>query len=89
MPISVPFARVGLDLMGLLKTTELGHRFVSVAIDYFTEWMELQPLPSKDCEGVAQFFFDEIISRYGSPTRFSLIMVSNSATHYLIFWLST
>ena len=30
-------------------------------------WVELRPLLTKVCEGVVQFFFDEIIMRYGCP----------------------
>ena len=50
-----------------LKTTALGHKFINVATDYLTKWIELRPIPSKDCEVVAQFFFDDIIVQYGSP----------------------
>jgi hypothetical protein len=34
IPISAPFAKVGLYLIGPLKTSADGHRFVIVATDY-------------------------------------------------------
>lgn len=53
IPITEPFARVGMDLMGPLLTTSEGHRYVAVATDYFTKWVEVRALKSKDCENVA------------------------------------
>ena len=36
-----PFAMWGIDMIGEIKpTTSNGHRFILVAIDYFTKWVE-------------------------------------------------
>ena len=40
-----PFAMWGIDMIGEIKPTESnGHRFILVAIDYFTKWVEAPTL---------------------------------------------
>jgi hypothetical protein len=67
IPITEPFAQVGIDLMGPLVTTVGGHRFVAVATDYLTKWVKVRPLISKDAENIAQFVFDDVIMNHSCP----------------------
>lgn len=66
-PVSAPIAQVGIDLMGPLIPSTKKHRYVIVAIDYFTKWVEVKPLQLKDWDLVAQFFFDKIMMVHGRP----------------------
>lgn len=78
IPVTEPFARVGMDLMGPLITTSEGHRYVIVASHYLTKWVEVKALMSKDCENIAQFFFDEVMMRHSSPIE----ILTNNGTEF-------
>lgn len=52
------FARVEIDVLGLVKWMTNGLCFIVVAIDYSTKWMELQPSILEDYEVIVQIFFD-------------------------------
>ena len=41
------WTQIGIDLMGTLKETEEGYRYILTVIDYFTKYMELIPLRRK------------------------------------------
>lgn len=69
IPVTEPFARVGMDLMGPFTTTTANHKYVIVASCYLTKWVEVKPLASKDCELIAQFFFDDVMMRHSSPVE--------------------
>lgn len=40
----LPFAQWGMDLVGVLPTTLGGFKHVITATDYYTKWVEAQPL---------------------------------------------
>jgi hypothetical protein len=63
----IPVTRVGIDLMGPLVETVEGHRFIAVAIDYLTKWVEVRPLVSKDSENIAQFVLNQVIMTHSCP----------------------
>ncbi|XP_019199956.1 PREDICTED: uncharacterized protein LOC109193556 [Ipomoea nil] len=44
--IAIPFAKWGIDLLGPLPVAPGGLKFCVVAIDYFTKWVEAEPLAS-------------------------------------------
>ena len=44
-----------------------GHRFILVAIDYFTKWVEVSSYASVTKGVVVRFLKRDIIARYGSP----------------------
>ena len=44
-----------------------GHRFILVAIDYFTKWIEANSFANVTAKNVARFIRRDIISRYGAP----------------------
>jgi len=41
---SVPFAEWGIDLIGPMPTGKGNCKYAVVAIDYFTKWVEAEPL---------------------------------------------
>ena len=44
-----------------------GYKYIMVAIEYCTKWVEMEPLRSIGAEEAARAFFKLIISRYGPP----------------------
>ncbi|VFQ61815.1 unnamed protein product [Cuscuta campestris] len=45
---SIPFAHWGIDLIGLMPRAPSNFRWIIVAIDYFTKWIEAEPLITTD-----------------------------------------
>ena len=61
-----PFAMWGIDMIGRIEpTTSNGHRFILVAIDYFTKWVEAASYANVTKQVVARFIKHNIICRYG------------------------
>jgi len=61
-----PFARVGLDIIGPMPTTQNGNKFIIVLVDYFTKWIEASPLKNIEAKDVINFL-KEVFSRHGVP----------------------
>ena len=65
-----PFAMWGIDMIGEIKpTASNGHRFILVAIDYFTKWVEAASYATVTKNVVARFIQHNLICRYGVPER--------------------
>ena len=64
-----PFHTVALDIIGPLKMTARGYKYVLVMIDLFTSWVEAIPLKTLEAEETANGLFKEIITRHGCPTQ--------------------
>ena len=62
-----PLDRIGLDIMGPLRTTKNGNKYILVIGDYFTRWMEAYSLPSQKTEEVATKLVFEFVCRFGLP----------------------
>ena len=65
-----PFAMWGIDLVGSLPTTRGRLKYLAVAVDYFTKWVEAEPLIDMTYDKVYQFIWKNIICRYGLPHAF-------------------
>jgi Integrase zinc binding domain/Integrase core domain len=63
-----PFYQVGIDVMGPMPTTSTGNRYIVLAIDHFTKWIEARALETADAQNIAVFIHDEILSRHGTPS---------------------
>jgi ribonuclease HI len=66
IPITWSFAVWGLDLVGPLQKASVGFTHLLVAIDQFSNWIEVRPLTSIGSEQ-AVAFFTNIIHRFGIP----------------------
>ena len=51
-----PFAHIGMDVIGPLPVTISGNRYIIVAVDFFTKWVEAQALPEANAQAIAEFF---------------------------------
>ncbi|GJS90049.1 reverse transcriptase domain-containing protein [Tanacetum coccineum] len=71
-----PFYQWGMDILGPLTPARGGAKFVIVAIDYFTKWIEAKPLVKITGKEVIRFVMDNIICRFGLPR---IIVTDNGA----------
>jgi ribonuclease HI len=68
IPPSWPFAVWGVDILGLFPRAVGGYRFLFVAIDKFTKWLEATPVVNIT-QGAAVAFLKSIVYRFGVPSR--------------------
>jgi hypothetical protein len=65
-----PFSIWGIDMIGQIEPkASNGHRFILVAIDYFTKWVEAASYDNVTKQVVVRFIKNHIICRYGIPSR--------------------
>lgn len=92
---SWPFEMWGTDIVGPIDPpSSRGHRFILVAIDYFSKWAEAIPLRETKAEDIIRFFKTHILYRFGNPRRiisdngpaFRSFKVSRFAEHHKIEW---
>ncbi|GJS98562.1 reverse transcriptase domain-containing protein [Tanacetum coccineum] len=57
----------GIDIVGPLPIAPGGARFLVVAIDYFTKWVEAKPLTSTTGKHMERFVWEHIVCRFGTP----------------------
>nr|KYP72708.1 Gypsy retrotransposon integrase-like protein 1 [Cajanus cajan] len=62
-----PFAQWGMDILGPFPPAKGQLKFLLVAIDYFTKWIEACPLARITTENVQKFTWKSIICRFGIP----------------------
>ena len=63
-----PFERWGVDLVGTLRETSRGNKYIFVATEYLTRTAEAVPLPDKRAETALPEIM-KIIFRYGPPQQ--------------------
>jgi hypothetical protein len=56
-----------MDLVGPLPTAQGNCRFVAVAVDYFTKWVEAKPLANIKAPTIQKFFWQNIVCRFAVP----------------------
>jgi len=65
-----PFSMWGIDMIGRIEPkASNGHRFILVAIDYFTKWVEAASYANVTKQVVVRFIKNNIICRYGVPNK--------------------
>jgi hypothetical protein len=77
--VAEPFAHIGVDVMGPLPVTATGKRYIILAIDFFTKYMEGVAVEEADAQTVAQFLHSDIIARHGVPKE----VTSDRGTEFL------
>ncbi|XP_070004901.1 uncharacterized protein [Nicotiana sylvestris] len=79
-----PFVAWGMDVIGLIEPkTSNGHRFILVAIDYFTKWVEAITLKSVTKKAVVDFAHSNLISRFGIPATIITDNAANLNSHLI------
>ncbi|GKB40502.1 reverse transcriptase domain-containing protein [Tanacetum coccineum] len=62
-----PFYKWGIDIAGPFPEGPGKVKFLIVAIDYFTKWIEAKPVVTITGNQVKQFVWDNIVCRFGLP----------------------
>ena len=73
-----PFCKWAIDFMECRPTSANGHKYIIVAVDYFTKWVEAMPTFNCTAETAARFFFNHVITRFGVPKQ----LVSDHGSHF-------
>ena len=76
-----PFSMWGIDVIGATEPKASNrHRFILVAIDYFTKWVEAVSYATVTRSVVVRFIKKEIICQYGLPSK----IITDNATMLLV-----
>ncbi|XP_022867930.1 uncharacterized protein LOC111387586 [Olea europaea var. sylvestris] len=62
-----PFFQWGMDILGPLSLAKGQRKFLLVAVDYFTKWVEAEPLATITTTKIQGFVWKNIICRFGIP----------------------
>ncbi|XP_056694947.1 uncharacterized protein [Spinacia oleracea] len=63
----IPFAQWGMDILGPFTAASGGRKFLIVAVDYFTKWIEAEPTKSITAKRMKDFIWKNIVTRFGIP----------------------
>ena len=72
------FMQWGIDIVGPLEKAPGQLKFHIVAIDYFTKWIEAEPLAKITSKNALNFVWKNIVCRFGVPK----ILVSDNGTQF-------
>ncbi|CAJ2666983.1 unnamed protein product [Trifolium pratense] len=73
-----PFSWWGMDLLGPFPTAAGQNKYLIVAVDYFTKWIEAEPLAHITTFNVLRFFKRNILARFGIPQ----VVVTDNGTQF-------
>nr|GEU59048.1 DNA-directed DNA polymerase [Tanacetum cinerariifolium] len=66
----------GIDFMGPFPSSK-GNKYILVAVDYLSKWVEVKALPTNDAQVVVKFL-KSFFSRFGTPRA----IISDRGTHF-------
>jgi hypothetical protein len=79
IPIA-PFEKWGIDFIRpIFPVSARKKRYIILATDYATKWVEAKATRKNDAQTSANFLFEDILMRFGHP----LELVSDRGTHFL------
>ena len=79
IPIAL-FEKWGIDFVGPINpVSSRRNRYIILATDYATKWVEAKPTRKNDVATAANFLFEDIMMRFRHP----LELVSDRGTHFL------
>ena len=74
-----PFAAWGIDIIGEIRpNASNGHKYIVVAIDYFSRWIEVESFTTLKAKQMARFIEKSLICRYGVPHH----IVTDNGVHF-------
>ncbi|XP_073022575.1 uncharacterized protein [Primulina eburnea] len=74
----LPFAQWGMDLVGPFPLATGQRKFLIVAVDYFTKWVEAEALAKISEKEVISFLWKNIVCRFGIPRA----LISDNGTQF-------
>ena len=69
VPAGTPMQVVAVDILGPLPESTAGNRYILVASDYFTRWVEAYAIPNQEAVTVARKLTDEFFCRFSPPEQ--------------------
>jgi len=63
------FAIWGMDIISPFASRKGQTNFLLVGVDYFTKWIEVEPLASISAKNVQNFVWKSIVCRFGVPNK--------------------
>ncbi|XP_045796465.1 uncharacterized protein LOC123890806 [Trifolium pratense] len=73
-----PFFKWGVDILGPFPEAAGQVKFLVVAVDYFTKWIEAEPVATITAERIRKFYWKKIICRFGLPA----VLVTDNGTQF-------
>ncbi|RDY08493.1 Gypsy retrotransposon integrase-like protein 1, partial [Mucuna pruriens] len=70
------FHKWGVDILGPFAPALGQVKYLIVAVDYFTKWIEVEPIAMISVERIKRIYWKKIICRFGLPTK----IVSDNGT---------
>jgi len=74
-----PFAQWGIDLISPFSPRKGQCKFLLVVVDYFTKWIEVDPLASIIANKIRSFVWNNIICRFELPNT----IISNNGRKFI------
>ena len=75
--VGEPMERIQLDVVGPLPLSKNGNRFILVAVDCFTKWMEAYAIPNQEATLIIKVFVNEFVCCWGTPLQLHTDLGSN------------
>lgn len=77
--VNAPFQQWGLDFIREIHpTSSAQHKWILIATDYFTKWIEAIPTKQATNMVIIQFLESNILSRFGCPSK----IITNDAVAF-------
>ena len=73
-----PFYQWGIDIVGPFPQGPSKVKFLIVAIDYFTKWIEAKSVATITCQKIKKFVWENIVYRFGLPK----VIISNNGKQF-------
>lgn len=74
----------GIDFMGPFHSS-FSNRFILIAVDYVSKWVEAAALPTNDARVVVKFIKKNIFARFGTPRA----IISDGGSHFCNYQFET
>ncbi|KAL2226322.1 UNVERIFIED_CONTAM: hypothetical protein Sindi_1990900 [Sesamum indicum] len=76
--IACPFDQWAIDIMGPFPPAQAQKKFITVAVEYFSKWVEAEAVARISEKEVINFIWKNIICRFGTPR----ILISDNGTQF-------
>jgi IS30 family transposase len=67
-----------MDLLGPLPLAQGNLKYIVVAVEYFSKWIEAKPLATITSATIQKFFWQNIVCRFGVPKAITV----DNGTHF-------